>query len=204
MRTKTAFQLFLGIALLSIWVYSWILWKHHLFLYAALSLAGILILLHIFFIAAAVKKNNSVADIAWGLYFVIIAHSAFCLKTVREEVSLLQILVLLMVTLWGGRLALYIFFRNKGTSEDFRYAAMRKSFGNQPLANSYIKIFVMQGIWAFLIAAPVLMIMCLKETGFVLLDGLGMAVWLAGFLFETIADAQLTLFVRKEKNTAVM
>ncbi len=199
MRTKTAFQLFIGISLASGLLYVWILWKQHLFIHAALSMAGILVLLHVFFITAAVKANNSIADIAWGLYFVLVAHLSFWLQSTRGEVFLIQIFVLLMVTLWGVRLALYIFLRNRGKFEDFRYAAMRKRFGDRPLVNSYIKIFIMQGIWAFLISAPLIMIMGLKKEGPVWLDWLGMGVWLAGFLFETIADAQLARFIRKGK-----
>ncbi len=170
-----------------------------MFLYAASSIAGILVLLHITFIAAAVKVNNSVADIAWGLHFVVIAHISFWLKSVMGEITWMQIIVLLMVTIWGTRLAIYIFLRNKGKSEDFRYVFMRDKFGDRPLANSYIKIFVMQGIWAFLISAPLIIIMGLKKNGFIWLDWLGMAVWLIGFLFETIADSQLARFIRKEK-----
>lgn len=199
MRTKTAFQVFIILAFVSVWIYAWLLWKHSLVFYAAWSLAGIFVLSHVAFLTAASIKNNGIADIAWGLHFVIITHIVFWLKLVRESIAWIQIIVLIMVTLWGLRLAVYIFLRNRGKSEDFRYMAMRKTFGDRPLINGYIRIFIMQGLWAFLISAPVLMILGLKQTGPIWFYWAGIVVWLIGFLFEVIADAQLSHFIRKQK-----
>ena len=78
----------------------------------------------IWFIVSLIKKRNDVADIAWGFGFVLLAWVAEYLSgfTVRS------LLVNLLVTLWGTRLALHIHRRNRGKAEDYRYQAWRKEW----------------------------------------------------------------------------
>lgn len=62
----------------------------------------------IFFIVAQVIKNNSIVDIGWGMGFVLIAISTLI---VNQSFYPRSILVTILVTLWGGRLAYHIINR---------------------------------------------------------------------------------------------
>ncbi|MCD8562250.1 MAG: DUF1295 domain-containing protein, partial [Bacilli bacterium] len=62
----------------------------------------IFIYMSIFFVIALFKRNNSIADIAWGMGFVLITVFSFSRALdVFERTLLINILVLI----WGLRLA---------------------------------------------------------------------------------------------------
>ncbi len=147
--------------------------------------------MNIAFIVALIRKDNSVADIAWGLGFVVVTYTAFL---TRGEVSSREILSLTMVTLWGLRLAGHIYLRNRGRSEDFRYKKWREQWGDKAFIFSYFQVFILQGILLLVIAAPLLLINSTSRQGWWFLDILGLTVWAVGFSFEALADWQLYHF----------
>ena len=72
-------------------------------------------------------KNVSIVDIVWGAGFVLVGWVSFA---VGDGTASRRALLAVMVTLWGGRLAVYLFLRNHGKGEDPRYVAMRKRRGD--------------------------------------------------------------------------
>ncbi len=161
-----------------------------------LILASILFVYMFFwFIISIIKKRNDVADIAWGLGFPILAWISF----VISGFSLLSILVNILVTIWGVRLAWHIYKRHKGKPEDSRYLAWRKEWKNFYF-RSFLQVFMLQGLMLFLISIPVIFINNSKLSSFSILSILGIAVWLVGFYFEVTGDAQLSNFISKPEN----
>jgi steroid 5-alpha reductase family enzyme len=104
-----------------------------------------------------------------------------------------------LVTIWGLRLAIHIYSRNKGKAEDFRYKAWREQWGKWFLVRSYFQVFLLQGLFLFLISLPVILINQ-HTTALSFLDFLGIAVWIIGFYFEVVGDWQLSQFVREPSN----
>jgi steroid 5-alpha reductase family enzyme len=160
---------------------------------------GVMISMHIFFIIGTINKNHTIVDFAWGLSFVIVAHISFWMNF---EFTLPRVLVLLMVTVWGLRLAGHIHIRSHGQEEDERYAFMRESLEKRghALLQSYLRIYLMQGLMALIIAAPIVMINGSDEKGFTWLYILGTAIWLFGFTWEVVGDFQLKQFLKEEEN----
>ena len=76
-------------------------------------------------ILSLVRRDVSIVDIAWGLGFVLVAWTAYGVHRVQPPNLLLPVLT----TLWGIRLSGYLFWRNHGKPEDYRYRAMRKKMG---------------------------------------------------------------------------
>lgn len=167
-----------------------------------LSLLGPLFLfLTVGFVVAALKKDNSIADILWGLYFILLVGTAFYLD---GDFEVRKSLVLLLICIWGLRLSFHIFTRHWGKGEDPRYTEMKKNW-NWVLLRSYFQVFVLQGILATLIVAPEVWLMSQPSAGALgLMDFLGLAVWLFGFAFEFIADAQLAAFIKIKKPGQIM
>jgi steroid 5-alpha reductase family enzyme len=157
----------------------------------------VLIYMTLVFILALAKKNNGIVDTAWGLGFILVSLAVFLL---HGDGQARQWLAVALVLIWGGRLVLHIHFRNRGKGEDFRYAAWRKSWGKYFLLRSFGQIFMLQGFLLLLIIAPVLLIVGQKQSPLNLLDGLGVLIWLTGFLFETIGDHQLSAFIKDPAN----
>lgn len=144
-------------------------------------------------VVAILKKRNDVADVAWGLGFVIVVWTAWILGGQRIEV----IIINLLVTMWGGRLAWHIYRRNKGKTEDYRYANWRKEWGKYFFIRTYLQVFVLQGLFLCLISLPVIAI---NRAGVGGLWWLGIIVWLIGFYFEAVGDWQLKQFISDPGN----
>ncbi len=151
------------------------------------------------YLIAANKRDNSIADIAWSIGFVFIAISNLILA---EQVYLRQWIVTGLVGIWGFRLALHIYLRSRGKPEDFRYAEMRRRWGNRASLKSFTHVFMFQGSILLMIAYPIIMVNANPTPGVTLFDLLGILLWTFGFLFETIADAQLQRFIRTAKTPA--
>ena len=78
----------------------------------------------IWFIISVLKKRSDVADIAWGLGFVVLAWSLYSLNTDNT----ILLLASLLISLWGLRLSSHIFLRNRKKDEDYRYQEMRQKW----------------------------------------------------------------------------
>lgn len=162
--------------------------------YYSLALA-LLTYMSLWFIVSIIKKRNDIADIAWGLGFVLIAWLSFFISGFSFKAFLVNILV----TVWGLRLALHIYKRNKDKPEDSRYLEWRKTWKNFFL-RSYFQIFIFQGVLLFLISLPVIFINYSTSNNFGTLDIIGFIVWVIGFYFETTGDKQLKEFVANPIN----
>lgn len=149
------------------------------------------------FFVAQIKRRNDIADIAWGLGFVLIAWSTFALA---QSPGVWALITNLLVTFWGARLAWHIGTRNRKKSEDYRYQEMRQRWGRWFVPRSYLEVFLLQGALLFLVAFPIMSINQSDQGQSTWLGILGVAVWLVGFLFETIGDWQLAQFIKNPQN----
>jgi steroid 5-alpha reductase family enzyme len=105
----------------------------------------------------------------------------------------------LFVLIWGLRLAIYIFLRNKGKGEDFRYKAWRDTW-KFFILRSYLQIFILQGILMFIIALPIIFVNKAGPASFNFFDIAGILLFLTGYAFETIGDGQLARFKKDPAN----
>jgi steroid 5-alpha reductase family enzyme len=143
------------------------------------------------------KKRNDVADIAWGLGFISLAWISYLLA---DCFSFRGLLMSILITIWGLRLAKHIYGRNKKKTEDYRYQKWRKDWGKLFYLRSYLQIYLFQGMLLFVIIFPTLVANQNKGSSFSVLDLVGMFVWLFGFIFESVSDAQLKKFIENPDN----
>ncbi len=135
------------------------------------------------YFAALLKKRNDIADVAWGLGFILVAFSSFILSP-----SFKLLISLSLISIWGIRLAAHIYKRNKNKKEDKRYEQFKSS--------PYLKVFVTQGFFMWLICWPVI-----NSTGILQwFNLLGILIWLFGFYFESRADRELRAFISNKDN----
>ncbi|MBU3744885.1 MAG: DUF1295 domain-containing protein, partial [Sediminibacterium sp.] len=152
------------------------------------------------FIISLLYKRNDVADIAWGggfialIIFLIITNS----PTVYASI------VYVLCCIWGTRLSVYLFIRNRQKPEDFRYRAWREAWGKNFFIRSYLQVFLLQGFFMWLISIPLqIAAITLIWQGWVAF-GLGLALWLLGFYWQTVGDAQLMKFGKIKQPGAIM
>ncbi len=136
------------------------------------------------------KHDVSIVDRIWSLLFLG-AAMAYALGVGAEMPR--TALVLGLASVWALRLSLHITLRGWGEPEDRRYQAIRAR--NEPgfAVKSLYLVFLLQGLLAWIISLPLLAALASAEP-MAWLDALGVAVWLTGFLFESIADGQLARF----------
>lgn len=104
-----------------------------------------------------------------------------------------------LVALWGARLAIHIGRRH--TQEDYRYIAMRERWMKKGKLtyyfNSFMYIFMLQGLFSLLVNAsalyisaysPIVASVSPNTSALMWTDYLGMAVSATGLLTETVAD----------------
>jgi len=155
--------------------------------------------MNLLWLISLVLKNSSIIDIFWGTGFVITSWIVF-FRTL-ETAGPRDWLILVLVTIWGLRLSLYVLWRNAGKGEDFRYAKWREEAGDGWWWISYFKVFLLQGLIMWVIAAPLTAIQLPGVNDDLnVLDFAGTAVWGVGFFFETVGDAQLAKFKQNREN----
>ena len=150
------------------------------------------------------RKDAGVADVGWGLGFVIVAWLAFFLG---EASGPRRLLVPVLVSLWGLRLSGFLAWRNlvaqlhpggeMNLKEDRRYGAMRRKHGERFWWVSLFTVFGFQGLLLFVVSLPIAVVQTIKgPTDLGWLDYVGVAVLLVGLFFETVGDYQLSNFRR--------
>jgi steroid 5-alpha reductase family enzyme len=148
-------------------------------------------------ILSLAKKNASIVDIFWGLGFVIVGWAS---AINADNVSGLGKVVLVMVTLWGVRLSLYLAIRNHGKPEDFRYVAMRKHYGARFPVISLFTVFLLQGAIMMVVSLPVQIALSDAHASLSIVSYVGIALFALGIFFEAVGDWQLAQFKRNPQN----
>lgn len=143
--------------------------------------------------------RHAVVDVAWGLGFVAIAVTAFGTSSGSGD-GLRRWTSLLLTAVWGLRLAAHVWLRSRGRGEDPRYEAMLARAPQGRTAYAVRHIYVPQGAVMWFVSMPVQVAM-FERGGIGWVLWLGVAIWVVGFLFETIGDLQLTRF-RGDPTTA--
>jgi steroid 5-alpha reductase family enzyme len=161
---------------------------------------GVLLFLFFFllFLVGQILHNNSIVDIGWGTGFFLVALYTYFLL---PEPSFKNAIVVLLVGLWGLRLAFHVAKRNWKKPEDYRYAAMRKRWGSQfPTLKAFFGVYMTQMVLMFVISLPIISINSTSYPTLHTWDLIGMAIWLVGYFFEVIGDKQLAHFLSQPKN----
>jgi steroid 5-alpha reductase family enzyme len=186
-----------------------------LFLYCAIA---VFIFQCLLFIIALLKKNNGIADIGWGLGFIIltvIALAFHCAQLLAfggcsgfsyfrdSEFYILASFVII----WGLRLSIYLFIRNWSKPEDWRYAKWRQDWGKSFYIRSFLQVFMLQGVFMLMIGSPIILSaldsrveeLQFNAVDYALITG-GILLWSTGFLFQSIGDYQLFQFKKNAAN----
>lgn len=134
-------------------------------------------------------QDAGVIDYYWGPGFAVIGGINLYLLGTG---SFYEWVLLGAVILWALRLAGYLVNRHHGTlEEDGRYQMMRKNGGRGFWWKSLFTVFLLQAVLLWLIAAPLHVAFGTDFTTMPVLFWLGIAIFLAGFIYEWVSDFQL-------------
>ena len=165
------------------------------------SALAIVVLMLSTWVLSLILKNASIVDIVWGLGFVMVA---WVVRLSTDANNARQWLLVAMVTVWGLRLAGYLFWRNHGNGEDFRYRAMRKHYGSRFGLISLVTVFALQGALMFVVSLSVQLGQADATPNIGVIAYIGVALWLVGLFFEAVGDAQLARFKADPANQGMV
>ena len=138
-------------------------------------------------------RRFAVIDVVWGVGFVVAAAVAYVLSAGHGDDGR-RLLLLVLTSLWGLRLAGYLAWRQRGGEEDPRYTDLlnRAPDGKGEL-HMLTKVYTFQLVVMFLVA--MVQVVGMFATGpLTWVAWVGVAVWAVGMFFEVVGDAQLTAF----------
>lgn len=162
------------------------------------AVAVVLVYFTILFVVAQKLKNNAIVDSFWGPGFLLIA--LYC-WLVTPDAGWRALALLAVVGAWSIRLFFHITVRNWGKPEDYRYQAMREKWGNKnPLLKAFLNVFMTQAFFMLVVGLPVILGMTGDDQRLSPLVYIGVALWVIGFFFESVGDAQLKAFLGNPDN----
>jgi steroid 5-alpha reductase family enzyme len=157
-----------------------------------LNLAVILGMMVCVWLLSLILQDAGIADIFWGLGFMLVAWVTFFLT---DGYVFRRLLITVLVSLWGLRLAAHIALRNRGKGEDPRYQKWRAQYGKNFWWVSLFTVFGLQGMLLWIISLVVQAGQIAPEpAGLGWMDGAGLMIWAVGFVFEAVSDFQLYRF----------
>lgn len=158
----------------------------------AIHFLAVLVLMLGLWPVTVARRNASLVDRFWGLGFVLIAWIGCYLGS---GFAIRKLLVTVLTTLWGLRLAVHITHRGWGQGEDPRYRKMREAHGERFAMVSLFTVFGLQAVLLWIVSLPVqwtlLHPLPQQLTG---CDWLGSLIVGLGLVLEAVADYQLTRF----------
>lgn len=157
--------------------------------HTALVLLGVMTLV---WLLSVRMRDASIVDLSWGPGFAVVGWTAW---SVQPEADLKTGLGVILATVWGLRLGLYLAKRNLGHGEDFRYQSIRARVGPTFWWSSFFLVFGFQGALIWIISMPLQLAMLnpapAASQAWVLA---GLVCWAVGFFFEVVGDYQLAQF----------
>jgi steroid 5-alpha reductase family enzyme len=141
------------------------------------------------FVVALRAGKHAVIDVTWGLGFVVVA----VVSLLVTGGSARGVLVVVMVALWGLRLAGHIYLRSRGHGEDPRYESLLSRAQGSRHAYAVQRVYLPQAVILWFVSwAAQAGVTGEGEPG--VLAWVGLVVFAVGLFFETVGDWQLQRF----------
>ncbi len=150
------------------------------------------------FLIAKAKEKHDLLDILWGLSFIVPSVLSLILS---GSFNLANIIISILVFIWGFRLTYHIFIRNSKAKEDFRYVKYREEYtGKYFDLYFFFKMYMFQYILSIVISFQVVYSNVKGISELRILAIIGVLVWIVGFIFESVGDRQLKEFKADKNN----
>ncbi len=159
----------------------------NVFLFTFLIIFGLQIF---FFLIATTFQTDKVTDLAYGISFFI----ALWLVFLSAPYSLTKLLIVIAVTLWGLRLAVYLFIRILKIGKDKRFDDKREKFWE------FAKFWILQTVSVWTILLPYTWFIDQPAMDAKPLFYVGLVIWAVGLTIEAAADQQKFHFKNQPEN----
>lgn len=147
------------------------------------------------FVPAFFLKTEKFYDLTGSLTYISIFIYSLIVTDSFQSFKLGNLIIAAAVLLWAIRLGSFLFMRIIKAGQDKRFDSIKVSFVQ------FLMTWTLQGMWVFICSSAALVAIS-STSGAVInyLFGIGLAVFIIGWLFEVIADNQKSAFRAIEKN----
>ncbi|XP_008782283.1 uncharacterized protein LOC103701854 [Phoenix dactylifera] len=146
----------------------------------------------VFFVVTALLRFDKVTDFAGSTNFVVLGILTLALKGAWH---FRQIVLTMLVVLWGLRLGLFLLMRILQWGEDRRFDRMR---------NNLVKLavfWIIQAVWVWTVSLPLTIVNASDRNPSVKpQDIIGWIMWGVGLSIEATADQQKLMFKNSPSN----
>jgi len=152
----------------------------------ALAIGWAFLVQWLVFIPSFLGKSEKFFDLTGSIIYTSAVIGSVLLS---ETIDARSILLMVLVIIWAGRLGTFLFLRVKKAGKDARFDELKVSFFR------FLQTWTLQGLWVSLTLAAALAAITTanrKELGIFAL--IGTLIWVVGFAFEAVADAQKNRF----------
>ena len=146
-------------------------------------------------LVSLVIEDTSIVDYFWSLMLLGSAATYAYQVGFENSLSTANLVLLTMVTLWALRLSGFLVLRGRNRGEERRYKAMRKRLSPNFSVKSLFKIFLLRAFLIWMLSS--LFAVALSSASTLSWNNwhtAGAALWMSGFLLQTLADLQLYRF----------
>jgi steroid 5-alpha reductase family enzyme len=144
----------------------------------------ILVLNFLGFLYAWFKQSDKGTDLIYNVTFLFSAIIFY----VQSEQNILTLALTAMVVLWALRLGAYLFWRIHKMDKDERFDDIRVRI------SSLLKFWMLQTGSIFIILIPAIIFYAGPSMDWGLNHTIGITIWALGFIIESLADYQKTIF----------
>ncbi|HKJ38046.1 MAG TPA: DUF1295 domain-containing protein [Anaerolineales bacterium] len=138
------------------------------------------------FIPAYLLQTEKFFDLTGSITYVSVITIALILG---KDIDIRSILLAVLVAIWAIRLGTFLFGRIQKAGKDDRFDELKPSFIR------FLNVWTIQGLWVtFTLAAALVAITTTARKELDIFAVVGFLVWIFGFAFEVIADAQKSRF----------
>ena len=171
----------------------------------AVNFAGLLLVILALWAIARAIRDVSFVDAFWAFGMVLLAWGTVSQTGIDGQRTQM---ILLLVSIWGVRLALHLFLRWRAEGEDPRYrkilANVTESRGWSWDRAALLSVFLMQAPLLFVTCLPAQLGLYASATGLSAAMGtlarIGALLAVIGIAFESIGDLQLAAFRKNPAN----
>lgn len=142
-------------------------------------------------------RNAAIGDVGWcvGLIVVVLGYATQAPSGIQRI-----FLTVMLVTLYAGRLGLYILFnRVKGKPEDARYRRLREEWGDTEPSRMFA-YFQLQALAVAAFSLPFLVLLWHPRPPTAVVELVGLLIWGVAVVGEATADQQLAQFRAAPRN----
>ncbi len=146
-------------------------------------------------LVSLVIEDTSIVDYFWSLMLLGSAATYAYQVGFENSLSTVNLVLLTMVALWALRLSGFLVLRGRNRGEERRYKAMRKRLSPNFAVKSLFKIFLLRAFLIWMLSS--LFAVALSSASTLSWNNwhtAGAALWMSGFLLQTLADLQLYRF----------